>query len=250
MELIRFAKERKYISLQEPMRPKPAKQTYVPHFMTDEEIKRFFIECDRLAETPFHKKSKKMQVRQPLVAIEVPVFYRLMYSTGMRPPEVRGLRRSDLNFSTGEMRIHNTKGYNEHIIVLHDTMLKLMQQYDKEMQRMMPNRKFMFPNENDEQHNSAWQWRMFQTVWKKANDTKCVAYCFRHNYAITNINRILHRGVEGDEDLIALSRSMGHASLKATLHYYNITPQFGKILEETGENHFNDILPNIDNYED
>ena len=89
-----------------------------------------------------------------------------------------------------------------------------------------------------------------KTVWKKANDTKCVAYCFRHNYAITNINRILHRGVEGDEDLIALSRSMGHASLKATLHYYNITPQFGKILEETGENHFNDILPNIDNYED
>ena len=40
---------------------------------------------------------------------------------------------------------------------------------------------------------------------------------------------------------------MGHASLKETLHYYNLVPQFGKILEDLSDDELDELLPNIDN---
>lgn len=250
LSFLKHANERRWIKIIEPVRPRPAKSVYMPHFITAVELNNFFSSCDNMEPVPHHKNSKKMVRRQQLASIIVPVFYRLMYSTGMRPNEVRCLERKDVNFNTGEVLVHNTKGYNEHILVLHDSMLTLLKAYDSVMEDKIPNRKMMFPNENDEPYNDAWQRRMFEKHWNKYNDTKCVAYCFRHNYAITNINKLIKLGQEATEQLVALSRSMGHASLKETLHYYNLVPQFGKILEELGDNELNEILPNIYNNEE
>ncbi len=249
LSFIKHANERKWIKIIEPKRPRPAKSVYVPHMMTQTELKNFFDSCDSMKPTPFHKKSRKMIQRQKLTSIIVPVFYRLMYSTGMRPNEVRLLERKDVNFETGEVIVHNTKGYNEHSLVLHDSMLDLLKVYDTEMDENVPKRRMMFPNESDEPYNAEWQWRMFKTHWEKYNDTKCVAYCFRHNYAITNINKLIRLGTEATEQLVALSRSMGHASLKETLHYYNFVPQFGKLLEDLGGDELDELLPNIEGYE-
>ena len=250
LSFIKHANERKWIKVIEPKRPRPAKSIYVPHFMTAVEIKNFFASCDSMLSEPYHKNSKKMERRQRLVNIIVPVFYRLIFSTGMRPIEARLLRRSDVDLKNGEVIIRHTKGYNEHMLVLHDTMLDLMKSYDELMNLLFPDRKMMFPNENDEPYDASWQNRMFQTHWSKYNDTKCVAYCFRHNYAITNINKLISIGTEATEQLVALSRSMGHASLKETLHYYSLVPQFGKILEDLCDSELDELLPNIDSYEE
>ena len=123
-------------------------------------------------------------------------------------------------------------------------------EYDRKMEAKMPKRKMMFPNEYDKPFNSGWQYRMFKTHWSKYNDTKCVAYCFRHNYAIVNINKLIKQGVEANEQLVALSRSMGHASLKETMHYYNLVPAFGKIIDDLSSEETENLLPNIDDYEE
>lgn len=246
ISFLRFANEHGYTNIAEPSKPKPAKSTYIPHIMTFEETKRFFEACDQLSSIPFHSKSPKMQRRQRLVRIEVPVFYRLMYSTGMRPPEVRCLMRTDVNLQTGEVHVHNTKGYAEHILVLHDSMLHLLKQYDERMDMMMPNRIYMFPDEDGNLYDASWQNRMFQKCWHIANDTKCVAYCFRHHYAVDNINKLIGEGIEANEKLVALSKSMGHASFQETLHYYSLVPEFGKIIDDVNDD---DVLPNISDYE-
>ena len=80
LSFIKHANERKWIKVIEPKRPRPAKSIYVPHFMTAVEIKNFFASCDSMLSEPYHKNSKKMERRQRLVNIIVPVFYRLIFS--------------------------------------------------------------------------------------------------------------------------------------------------------------------------
>lgn len=243
ISILRFARERQWTSVMEPMPPRPAKSTYLPHIFTQIELANFFRACDEYSEERFY--FVKSQRRHHLMTIEAPIFYRLMYSTGMRPPEVRCLMRSDVNFDNGEAKIHNTKGYNEHLIVLHDTMLELLRLYDADMDNIMPNRIYMFPDENDQPYTTSSQNRLFQRLWHKYNESDCVAYCFRHNYAITNINKLICRGIEANEELMALCRSMGHASFQETMHYYSMVPNFGKLLDDLCDNDLEEILPTI-----
>lgn len=62
--------------------------------------------------------------------IEIPVLFRLLYSSGLRINEVRLLRTKDVDLNVGIIHVRHTKGYNEHIVALHQSMLKLIHQYD------------------------------------------------------------------------------------------------------------------------
>ena len=73
LSFIKHANERKWIKVIEPKRPKPAKSVYVPHMMTQTELKNFFDSCDSMKPTPYHKMSRKMIQRQKLTSIIVPV---------------------------------------------------------------------------------------------------------------------------------------------------------------------------------
>lgn len=72
----------------------------------------------------------------------VPVFFRLLYSSGMRTTEVRLLHRKDIDLQSGIIKIKQTKGHMEHYVVLHDTMLELMKIYDKAIEKLQPNRTY------------------------------------------------------------------------------------------------------------
>lgn len=60
----------------------------------------------------------------------LPVFFRLLYSSGIRTTEAVLLERDDVNLENGVVSIKRGKGYDQHYVVLHDTMLPLMRIYD------------------------------------------------------------------------------------------------------------------------
>lgn len=51
----------------------------------------------------------------------------------MRTIEALSLRCEHVDLTEGVISIVGTKGYNEHYIVLHDSMLELMQQFNQKM---------------------------------------------------------------------------------------------------------------------
>lgn len=62
----------------------------------------------------------------------------------MRTCEVRWLKCSDVNFESGIVKIIKSKSIDEHVIVLHDSMLQLLQNYNQAMEKVMPNRIYLF----------------------------------------------------------------------------------------------------------
>lgn len=62
--------------------------------------------------------------------VEVPVFFRLLYSTGMRTTEARLLRVEDVDLQSGVINIRYTKSIDEHRVALHESMWSLLQMYN------------------------------------------------------------------------------------------------------------------------
>ncbi len=215
-----------------------------PAFMTEEEIANFFRACDETYNDCFN-------TERYLSAITIKTIFRLLYSTGMRPNEARYLSVSDIDWNTGAISINETKGYNHHMVVMCESMLQLMKQYNTHLQKIVPHRTKFFSNLNGEEYSSDWLSNKFHRCWYKYNSSEMVVYGFRHHYAIANINSWIDLGQdESYERLLALSKSMGHSKLKHTLYYYTLIPQYGNIMKSLSEGPLKDIIQTLGEYEE
>lgn len=221
-----------------------------PALITKEQIENFFRAVDELPlDGPgYNDMARRLAY---IRALEFPVIVRLMYSSGMRPNEARLLNREDVDLDNGIIYIRQTKGYNERIIALHPSMTALLRQYDVLIRREMPDARPFFPSVRREYPSSYWLRINFRPLWYKYNprpregEKEVVCYAFRHNYAIENIMNWHQDGYNADKRLVALSRSMGHVSIKATQYYFHLVPRFADMLEEMEGDFVGSIIPEV-----
>ena len=102
----RYLKERKLIDFEEPEKPKICKKKAIPHPFTDEELNSFFKACDDFK--PLIEDGKLYKV----IKLILSVIFRLLYSTGLRPNEVRLLKRTNVDLDQRIISITETKGHN------------------------------------------------------------------------------------------------------------------------------------------
>lgn len=239
---VRYLKERGLTDIREPVIPKKERRTYIPHAFTEQELTDFFHECDRLGAYP---RNGPVLTRK----LTVPVFFRLLYSSGIRTTEARLLRKTDVDLDHGILDIRYSKGRNQHYIVLHDSMLELMLQFDTAIEKIHPNRTYFFPARNDSFHKRSWVRDNFHDIWCRVNKTYATAYELRHHYAVENINRWAGIGVTFNDKLLYLSKSMGHTTIESTKYYYSIVPGLSQILSQKTETRFNWIVPEVEDDE-
>ena len=238
---IDYLRNRDLTSVIPPVILKAEPRTYAPHAFEDDELRRFFCECDNIQ--PYL--GRKVSVIRKLT---VPVFFRLLYSSGMRTTEARLLKKENVDLERGVVDIRQSKGYDQHYVVLHDTMTDLMRRYDKTISKLQPDRDYFFQSYYKRSYHSRdWVEDNFSALWNKANgsETDAVAYDIRHHYAITNINSWIDGGFEFNDKLHYLSKSMGHRSIEATRYYYSIVPRLADTLRDKTEEGFNAIVPEV-----
>jgi integrase len=223
--------------------PRWEKNNYTPHAFTVEELKNFFHACDTIQPT----RNRRTTIFRKIM---MPVVFRLLYSTGMRTTEVRLLKRKDVNLENGVINIQKSKGYNQHYVVMHDSMLAMMKRYDKKIEGICPSRTYFFPTRDDKPYTKEWITLNFNKLWYQYNDSYANAYALRHHYAITNINSWTNVGIEFNSKLLALSRSMGHSSIDSTMYYYSLVPGLRDKLEELTGKNFDKLVPEISNEEE
>lgn len=230
-------------NLTEVVPPKREPRNYVPHAYTQEKMDTFFAECDRIkiSSGPISERKRKH--------LTIPVVFRLLYSTGMRPVEVRMLKRADVRLDNGVVGIEVSKGYDQRYVVLHDTTLALMVQYDRLISSVCPNRTHFFPGEGDSCMPARFLTDVFRRIWLNVSDAYSRPYDFRHNYAIQNINSWLNAGLSYHQKLVYLSKSMGHRDVDGTRYYYSLVPVMAEVLEQQAGASFNELIPEVHNEE-
>jgi integrase len=211
--------------------------TYVPHAFTDEELSKFFDACDNLT----CMASPAGQSRK----ITVPVFFRLLYSSGIRTTEARQLYVADVDLQRGILNILRTKGYYQHYVALHDSMAELLRQYDTAIRRIYPSRAYFFPAAENLCHTASWIERNFKECWTNGNSSPAIPYEFRHHYATSNINSWVDEGFGFDAKLLYLSKSMGHSVIESTKYYYSLVPGLADVLKEKTNAGFEALVPEV-----
>ena len=205
---IKYLRKRGKTDVMEPDIPRKERRTYIPHSFTDAELENFFRACDSL---PSVSRTSEQRSRK----ITVPVFFRLLYSSGIRTNEARMLRVEDVDLCQGILNIHYSKGRAQHYVVLHDSMLELLKIYDAAIRKQYPHRAYFFLQGATLSIKDNWVQTNFRELWNKYNTSHATAYELRHHYAIENINRWTDEGFGFDAKLLYLSKSMGHKTWKA-----------------------------------
>lgn len=238
-QFVEYLRERGLTDVVVPQATNTKRIKYIPHAFTEEELKRFFEACDNIKIangklSPFRK-------------LQCPVFFRLLYSSGIRTTEARYLKRSDVDLVHGVLNIRKSKGYDQHYVALHETMTVVLKDYDRAANILQPNRTWFFQNYNGGHYKRDWVNDNFKKIWKVANgDPKgIIPYDLRHNYAIENISSWQDDSFIFGEKLHMLSKSMGHRCHISTLYYFSIVPRLADKLRNMTENGFNEIVPEV-----
>lgn len=158
LDFIKYMNKRGMTKIDLPQVPRSVPRTYTPHPFTHDELKRFFDACDNI-------KSRRGRLAA-ILRITLPVFFRLLYSSGIRTTEAVLLERDDVNLENGVVSIKRGKGYDQHYIVLHGTMLPLMRTYDGTIDGLIPNRRVFFPTPDDKPHPPVWVTYHFRVLWQ------------------------------------------------------------------------------------
>ena len=233
---VRYLQKRGRTDVRVPAIPRKENRTYIPHAFTIEELQNFFDACD----TMVSYSETEEQISQRLT---VPVFFRLLYSSGIRTNEARMLHKSNVDLIHGVLDIEYSKGHDQHFIVMHDSMQLLMQEYDAVIGKMYPDRLYFFPARAGKCHTKQWVSVNFKKLWGRSNSSYAVPYEFRHNYAIENINSWMNDGFDFNQKLHSLSKSMGHSVIESTKYYYSLVPRLADIMaEHTNED---EVIPEV-----
>ncbi len=243
---IYYARKRGWTDIGIVKNPSNEPCNYIPHFFTEKELEEFFKQCDIYF---INNHNRCRSLSNLLNRLELPIYYRLLLSTGLRTCEARWLRREDVNLETGVVEIKKSKGADEHRIVLHETALEMLRSYDTAMEKVMPNRKYLFPDRKGKCHSAAWGGYYFRIIWPKVSDEKACEYDLRSLYAVKNISKWENHGFELSGKLLFLSRSMGHRNIQSTFGYFHMTPMLVDKLKSNTSKGFSELCPKPPCYE-
>ena len=238
--LLIYMNAQKMTNIEIPALPKFTKDYVNHHYYTEEELVAFFTACDNMTEVKTNTVSGKN------LRITIPVFFRFLYSSGIRIYEARMLKREEVDLVSGIVTVGTAKGGIQHYFVLHDSMLSIMNAYNTAIEKLYPEREYFFPGTGKTPYlTKCCIQHQYQKIWSRVGKGHSVLYDFRHNYAIENINN-WDNDVESFSKLVYLSKSMGHTNLKSTMYYYHYTSHLASILAEKTEENFNKMLPEVD----
>ncbi len=201
-----------------------------PYVFSHEEILRFFRTVDRL------------NFREPWMAYTVPVYFRILYSTGMRESECCGILRRDIDYDYNRILIRHTKMDKDRYVYFSTQDSVLLQKYDKVIDGFFSCRENLFIGGLDN-HKALPDYavrNLFRRIWKESgglNDQKnghnATVHSFRHTYVIDKLTQWHQEGHCVDALIPYLSKQLGHASIAETYCYCNrLDTRFSEILAD------------------
>ncbi len=196
------------------------RQTFIPYLYEAAELRKFFYGTDLL---PPHKLSPNRE-------IIVPVLFRILYCCGLRPQEVRWLKREHANLNDGTLFIEQSKQNKDRVIAMSNDLNSLCRKYDSIMEKKLSNREYFFQNPNGHAYSATWIQQQFFKCWRTAGISfskreKPRVYDFRHAFALRVITNWMNEGKNVSALLPYLSTYMGHASIEQTSYYVHLVPE-------------------------
>ena len=172
--------------------PRPKRNKTIPEILTPDEIKRM-ISCAH-------------NIKHRLIL-------KVLYGCGLRVSEVVNLKKNDLNFNEGLIKIILAKGGKDRFVKIPDSIKEELISYCKLEESDM-----LFPSNRGGKLATATIQAIVEKSAKKAGIAKRVhPHLLRHSFA----THLLEQGT----DLRIIQRLLGHSDIKTTQMYTQISQQ-------------------------
>lgn len=197
----------------------PTEAQYVPHIFTSNELKSFFHETDQchfVSECPYRH-------------MIMPLFYRMIYSCGLRPFEARLLKEKDVDLENGILSIHHSKKDNSRLVPMTQDLTNRCRRYHKQANLMLIQNDYFFPGLNGKPMTNTNIYHNFRRfLWKAGishggRGKGPRIYDFRHTYACHCLKNLVSQGKDLNAYLPLLKTYMGHFSFDDTAYYLRLT---------------------------
>jgi integrase len=192
-----------------------------PYILTDDELSRLFASADNIEGNT-----------DGSLKLMFPTLLRLLYTCGLRPPEVRLIKRGNINFITGEIIIEKAKRRKERIVVMSGDMLEQCRKYDIIRMINNPQSEYFFARADGAAVPNYHLHYVFKRCWQQANPSvptnmlpRVRPYDLRHRFA----SSVLQKWLNEERDLYAmlpyLQAYMGHEHFSDTAYYIHLIPE-------------------------
>jgi integrase len=221
------------------MMPRVAK--YVPHIYTNDELKRIFTEtdcCHYCSEVPYRH-------------LVMPVFFRLLYSCGLRLTEARLLKMEDVDLTDGVITITNAKLGKHRQLPVSPEMLARLQAYHQRIHLLSSPADWFFPgyggipmtSGNVEKNLRKFLWRADISHGGRGKGPR--VHDFRHTMAVHCLRRWVLEGKDLRALLPVLQAYLGHVWLGDTAYYLHLTVDLFPNITEQVEKALGGIIPKV-----
>lgn len=213
------------------------------NLLSDDGLSKFFVAVDTISPS---------QEVDPWVPEVAPVMFRMLYTCGLRPNEVREIKCDDVNMETGEILIRHNKELKQRIVVMSEDMKGMCNRYLSRKAFFAPDEEYLFPRQKGGLYTGKLLTALFQRCWKRANLDICEKnlryarpYDLRHRFA----SMVLQKWIDEKKNLFSmlpyLSSYMGHTGVSATAYYIHILPE--NLLKSTGVswNELDEMVPEV-----
>ncbi len=200
---------------------------FQPHIFTDDEIQRYF----RAVDTYQSRKNR-------MVAVQVPVLFRLLYSCGTRINETLGIKKSDIDLVNGIIKLIEVKNDCERYIVLGPDMKDLMSRYADKTFYLIDDDDYLFFSSPGKRLNGRSVYDIHRKILKDAgipylgDGNGPRLHDWRHTFAVRSFKQMIDSGMDMYVALPVLSTYLGHKTIYATERYVRLTMSLYPYIDE------------------
>lgn len=152
--------------------------------------------------------------------------FEILYQTGMRQAELRGLKDSDIDKISMQVKVMGKRN-KERIIPISTSLLEMIEKYKKMRDKQFPERcdVVLIVNDNGGAMNPAFVYRIVHKILENVTTLEQKSpHVLRHTFA----THLLNEGA----DIRAIQKMLGHSSLNSTQIYtHNTIEQLKEIYQ-------------------
>jgi integrase len=234
-----YLKDRGYSAYVTKINTKLPRCKFIPHILTDDEIRRLFTAIDNYPQA----------VRSYRNVVD-PVLFRFLYSTGVRISEALGIVLNDVNTDSGTVTIRAAKNMKDRLIPMTDSLSKRIFAFMDRLHRFSDGGMWLFPG----CHNGAMGQMDRSTAYNHFRDYLLMAdiphtsvgpriHSFRHGFAVKCLKNWVLAGNDLTTMLPYLSAYMGHSDFRGTQYYLRLTSDLYPEVVRRVEAEFGYVIP-------
>jgi len=217
----------------------PTEEQYVPHIYTQDELERFFAETDKC-----HYCSEC-----PDRHLIMPVFFRMVYTCGLRVSEARLLKVGDVDLDNGILTINHSKKDNSRLVPMSGSFTRRCRDYARKVHPFPDEKAYFFPTVDGNPmtitnvyHNfRRFLWHAGISHGGRGKGPR--VHDFRHAYACHCLKRWVEQGKDLSAYLPILKTYMGHDSFSETAYYLRMTADVFPDITIRLEGKYPDLIP-------